>query len=81
MPTIRIVREFAYEVEGILKLPEWFDHEIHKYHYCECCCEIKVFKKEQNHLEDDHIWVGKIEFDDVDDVEHDLIKERCFEKK
>lgn len=81
MPIISVVKKFTYFVEGSIQLPEWYDPTIHKYHYCDCCSEIKVFKKEHNPVEDDHIWKGVIEFDDANDVDHDFVDDRVFELK
>ncbi len=79
MPTtILVLRELAYEIEGSIQLPDWYDPKLHKYNYHSC--EVQVFKNEQNIWKDEPIWVGDLNWDDDDDCERDVIDERVFEK-
>jgi hypothetical protein len=74
MPTtIRIVREFAYEVEGIINLPDWYDPKIHT-HKTDGERAFIFNQSKQS------IWEGELEWDRVDDVEHDFVKEKIYNK-
>ena len=84
MPTIRIVREFAYEIEGIIHLPDWYDPKIHTHNTDGE--RAFIFNKSKQSIEVGHqiimnpIWEGELEWDRVDDVEHDFVKEKIYNK-
>ena len=75
MPTtlISLNRKYSYILEGSVELPEWYDHKLHKYHYCRCCCKVEIYRKDQNPDVDEPIWEERIWFDEkISDVEHKL---------